>query len=239
PVIAGKSGSVAEDNTFAGQIIGNGDHDPEGLALVVTANKTTTPLGGKVVVNYNGTFTYTPAPNFNGEDTFVIEVCDSNPVPACTSVGFTIQVDAVNDAPLIANEAVTVNINSAMGLNILANDSDPDNSELTVNTMPVVAPMHGTFSIDANGNLEYTPDLNFIGEDKIVLEVCDTGYPLPGICTTDTVTITVVDPHYGEVFIPEGFSPNGDGRNDTFAIGYIGQERKSEERRVGTAGGSR
>src|SRR5439155_1319153 len=50
---------------------------------------------GVVVMSTNGTFTYTPAANYNGPDTFTYQVCDVN--NDCSSATVTITVVSVND----------------------------------------------------------------------------------------------------------------------------------------------
>ena len=107
---------------------------------------------------------------------------------------------------------------------MLSGDYDPDSTRLVVNTTPVTPPAHGTFVIDDAGNFTYTPDKNFTGEDEVVIEICDSGDPLPGLCVTSTLTIVVTDPVAGVIYLPEGFSPNGDHVNDAFVITYTGPD---------------
>jgi uncharacterized repeat protein (TIGR01451 family) len=65
------SGNVLNNN-------GSGaDSDPEGTALTVTATPTVGPTKGTVVLNANGTFTYTPNTNEFGTDTYTYEVKDA------------------------------------------------------------------------------------------------------------------------------------------------------------------
>ena len=54
-------------------VLGN-DHDPDGDPLTVVA--VTQPLGGTVVLNPDGTLTYTPHPGFIGPDTFTYTLSD-------------------------------------------------------------------------------------------------------------------------------------------------------------------
>jgi gliding motility-associated-like protein len=77
--------------------------------------------------------------------------------------------------------------------NLLANgDYDPDGTDLMVMTTPVKIPANGTFSIQSNGDYEYTPAATFGGNDTIVVSLCDNGIPLPSICGNDTIIITVM-----------------------------------------------
>jgi VCBS repeat-containing protein len=72
-----------------------GDNDPEGAAL--TAVKDTDPQNGSVTLNADGSFTYTPDPDFNGDDSFTYHASDGSLSSASATV--SISVTAVNDAP--------------------------------------------------------------------------------------------------------------------------------------------
>ena len=52
------------------------DSDPDGDAL--TYAQTSVPANGSVSFNADGTFTYTPNPDFNGSDSFTYEVTDAD-----------------------------------------------------------------------------------------------------------------------------------------------------------------
>jgi gliding motility-associated-like protein len=177
------------------------------------------------VINTDGSYTYTPSQNFNGRDTVQVQVCDSNPVPACTTTDLIFTISPVNDAPVLLPDMGPGERNEVATGNILVGDIDPDTTQLVVNTTPVSGPSHGTIVIDSEGNYTYTPNQNFVGQDQVTFEVCDGGRPLPGLCATSVLTIVVTDPLAGVIYIPEGFSPNGDGVNQKFTITYTGPEK--------------
>jgi gliding motility-associated-like protein len=224
PSVTTKRSSLNEDFSFDGNVLNAGDNDPEGLPLKVNTLPIDGPLYGSITIRTNGTYTYTPSVNFNGVDTVKVEVCDTNPIPACSIVPLIFTVMPVNDAPVLIPDAVPGDRNKFAAGNILTGDADPDSTQLIVNTTPVSGPLHGTIVIDQDGNYTYTPDLNFVGTDEVTFEVCDSGSPSPGICVTSTLTIAITDPHAGVIFVPEGFSPNDDGTNDRFEILYTGTE---------------
>ncbi|MEK7255087.1 MAG: Ig-like domain-containing protein, partial [Bacteroidota bacterium] len=82
--------------------------------------------------------------------------------------------------------------NSLLAGNILTNDLNPNQNTLTVNTLPVVAPSHGTLSLNPNGTFIFQPDQNFTGTDVLQYLVCDDG--TPAICEMATVTLTILPP---------------------------------------------
>jgi gliding motility-associated-like protein len=103
----------------------------------------------------------------------------------------TITVTAVNDAPVIDNDAVTISYNGSGSGDLTDNgDSDVDGN-LVVNTTPISGPNHGTITINSDGTFVYTPDLNYVGEDTVIVTICDDGTPLPAICVNDTLFVTV------------------------------------------------
>ncbi|MCB0633434.1 MAG: tandem-95 repeat protein, partial [Lewinella sp.] len=66
------------------------DYDPDDIYLIVNTNPVIDPVNGTVVLNNDGTFTYTPDTDFVGEDTFTYEVCD--PGGRCDQAVVTIVV---------------------------------------------------------------------------------------------------------------------------------------------------
>ena len=99
---------------------------------------------GAVTLSTDGSFTYTPDPDFFGTDTFTYHV-EAGGVSSNTAT-VTITVDPANDAPVAtANSYSTAEdvqrVVAAPG--VLGNNTDPDPGDLLTAAV-VVGPAHGT-----------------------------------------------------------------------------------------------
>ncbi len=98
PVASSGSFATAEDTAFSGNLPAATDVDGDALTY---AAGSTAPAHGTVVVNSDGSFTYTPTANFNGSDSFTYAVSDGT---ATVERTMTVTVAPVNDAPVDGNE---------------------------------------------------------------------------------------------------------------------------------------
>src|SRR5205085_1177052 len=74
-------------------------------ALQVVTTSVTNPTHGTVTVAADGTFTYTPAANYNGPDSFTYKATDGTNQSGAATV--TINVTGVNNPPVAANDSLT------------------------------------------------------------------------------------------------------------------------------------
>ena len=86
------------------------DTDIEGDTLTVAL--VTQPANGTVVINGDGTVTYTPNPDFNGTDTFTYRVCDDGTPVACDEGTVTVTVTPQNDAPTARDDTYATDENT-------------------------------------------------------------------------------------------------------------------------------
>ncbi|GKY88985.1 Ig-like domain-containing protein [Sinisalibacter aestuarii] len=165
-----------EDTAVTIDVLGN-DTDPDGDPLTVT--EATSP-DGDVVINPDGTITFTPDENFNGTTEITYTVDDGNGGTDTATV--TVEVTPVNDAPVAEDDTATTDEDTAVTIDVLGNDTDPDGDPLTVTeaTSP-----DGDVVINPDGTITFTPDENFNGTTEITYTVDD------GNGGTDTATVTV------------------------------------------------
>jgi large repetitive protein len=105
PVAVADSYSLDEDTPLsvpAPGVLAN-DTDVDGDAL--TAQLYSAPSHGTLTLNADGSFTYTPAANYNGSDSFQYRAFDGQLYSAPVTVTLTIR--AVNDAPLANPDSYT------------------------------------------------------------------------------------------------------------------------------------
>ena len=157
----------------------------------VTAQLVSNGTNGIVTLAADGSFTYDPADNFNGNDSFTYRTTDGTNESNVATV--TIAVAAETDSPIAGNDAYTtventpLNISAAEGL--LVNDTDPDSTNLIA--VAGTDPANGMVVIQSDGSFVYTPNDGFVGTDTFrYLVQDDTTPPLSGI---GTVTITVTE----------------------------------------------
>lgn len=178
PTAANDSATTNEDTPVIISVLPN-DTDPDGDTLTVT---TVTASHGTVVINANGTITYTPDANYNGTDTIVYSISDGNGGISTAVVSVTI--NAVNDAPVATNDMATTNEDTPVTIGVLGNDTDADGDPLTVTA--ATSP-NGTVVINADGTITFTPNANFNGPATITYTISDG----KGGTSTATVTVTV------------------------------------------------
>ncbi len=188
PVAVDDSYATNEDTALNVAIPGvlANDSDPDGDPI--TAVVGTTTAHGTLTLNANGSFAYTPAPNYNGPDSFTYKARDPFAAESAPAT-VTINVNPVNDAPLAVNDAYTTNEDTLLAIlvgGVLDNDSDLDGDPLSA--IVNVDPAHGSLTLGADGSIAYTPDRNFHGTDTFTYHAND-GAANSNIAT---VTITVV-----------------------------------------------
>jgi len=141
------------------------------------------PANGMLMLNDDGSFTYTPNQDFNGTDSFVYQVDDGNGGIATATA--TITVDPVNDDPIAADDSIMLDEDTSATFDVLENDMDVDGDMLTASV--VTGPANGQLLMNEGGSFTYTPVLNFNGEDSFVYQIDDGN----GGMASATVTLVV------------------------------------------------
>jgi large repetitive protein len=180
PVADDDSDITNEDDSVTINVLNN-DTDPESDNLSV--DSITQGSNGSVV--NNGTdVTYTPDSDYNGTDNFTYTVSDGNGGTDTATV--TVTVDSKNDAPSAENDSDSTNEDTAITIDVLSNDTDPDLDTLSIDS--VAQGSNGT--VTNNGtDIEYTPNADFNGTDSFTYNVSDSNGG------TDTATVNVtIDP---------------------------------------------
>src|SRR5262249_39690655 len=147
-------------------VLGN-DTDADGDPL--TAAVVSGPSHGTVTLNSDGSFTYTPAVHFVGQDSFTYAANDG----VAASLPVTVTISVSNVAPVAYDDSYTVNAGTKTVIppSVLVNDSDDDGDSLTATV--VSGPAHGALTLNSDGSFSYTPDSGFGGTDTFVYQATD------------------------------------------------------------------
>ena len=185
PNLVNATPSVQEDVPLSGNLSPNAS-DVDGNLNPNSFTTTDNPKNGTIIINPNGTFTYTPKPDFSGIDSVHYKVCDASGVCDTATIIFT--VNPVNDPPTLANATASVLEDSAITGTSIQNASDPDNNTDPFGFTLIDFPQNGTITMFTNGTYTYTPFANFNGQDSVHYKVCDT----KGACTSATLIFNVL-----------------------------------------------
>ncbi|WP_345271645.1 Ig-like domain-containing protein, partial [Nibrella viscosa] len=165
---------------------------PASLTNVTAPVLVSQPTNGSVVVNANGTITYTPAFGFAGADQFIYRICDRVNTGLCDTA--LVVVNVGSQAPVANPDVVVVTFNQPVTVNVLANDADRTGTvpaSLTSVTAPAILaqPANGTAVVNANGSISFTPATGFAGSTTLVYQICDRVNT--ALCDTARVTFNV------------------------------------------------
>ena len=181
PVAVDDAYATDEDTplvVIASGVLAN-DSDPDGNTLTVTAD--TGPTNGSLVLNSDGSFTFTPDPDFHGTDSFTYIVDDGNGGTDTATVEITVNsvIDAVIDVKPGNGDAIDpINLSSkgrtpiailaTQTANGDADEFDPNAIDLALMTFKIngesIAPEKMTLEdVDGDGDLDLL--LHFLTAD--------------------------------------------------------------------------
>jgi VCBS repeat-containing protein len=169
PAAVNDSATTDEDTAVTVAVLANdADVDGDSLAALLVSG----PKHGALKLNAGGTFTYTPAANYNGADSFTYKATDGSLGSNVATVSLT--VNPVNDAPGAADDLYATTQGTPLavaGPGVLANDTDVDGDAL--NAQLVSGPANGALTLNADGSFVYTPAAGFSGTDSFTYRAGD------------------------------------------------------------------
>ena len=111
PVCANQGGTTNEDTALNSTVVCS-DADATSLTYSVLSGVT----NGSLIFSPNGSFTYTPTPNYSGPDSFTFKANDGS--AGSNEATYSITVAPVNDAPVANPQSVTTQQNTAVAITL-------------------------------------------------------------------------------------------------------------------------
>jgi VCBS repeat-containing protein len=205
PVAVDDSYSTDEDTPLsvpAPGVLGN-DSDPDN-GDTITAALVSGPshaAANSFTLNADGSFSYTPSSNYNGNDSFTYKAVDSHNAES-NVVTVNITINAVNDPPAIIGGSISRAQNGGSSNSQVATVSDVDNpaGSLTVTVQSAPTGITVTNIVNTNGTI--TADVAAgcsaaTGSNTVVLQVSDGQATTNGNLTvnvTANTTAPVITP---------------------------------------------
>jgi len=156
--------TVLEDTELNGQLPGGADN------LTFFPVEQTQTRDGVIEIRSDGSFTYQPDENFNGDDQFFFASVDEDG----RLVGFgaiDIVVEAVNDAPVA--DPVRIVTDEDVAISGVLSTFDEENADLTFTVVEDDEDHLGVLAIRRSGGYTYTPDQDANGFDSFQFQVSD------------------------------------------------------------------
>ena len=224
PVARADSFSTLEDIPLVVDgpgVVGN-DTDPDGDPL--SAVLVRAPRRGTLALNVDGSFSYTPAADYNGADSFTYKVndgtADSNVVTVAIAITAVTDLLVAVDNSYTRNEDVWFNVGYS---GVLANDRlGDDDGPLTA--VLVSGPTHGELELSPNGNFDYTPAPNFHGIDSFTYQA----HGATMVSNIATVIITIKSVNDLPAAPNETYTTNEDRTLTVAAPGVLGNDTDVE-----------
>ncbi|MDW2022850.1 MULTISPECIES: tandem-95 repeat protein [unclassified Vibrio] len=172
PVPQDQQFSVEEDGTliFTDADLLTGATDIEGDNLTVEG-VSYDGSDGILTDNGNGTYTFAPNENFNGDVNFSFDVSDGTDT---VSANIDVSVTPVDDAPVSGNLAYSVDEDGSIRLSqeqLLSQASDVEGDALTASNLSVDG--NATVTQNDDGSFTITPDADFNGDIDISFDISD------------------------------------------------------------------
>ena len=176
---------IDEDQFIEIDVIAN-DINPQEIMLLEIVNG---PTFGSAFVNSNNTIEFTPILNYSGLSQIYYQIIGY--YGQSSSALVNIWIYAVNDPPTATVDSATTQIGVSVNINVLANDSDPENNidSTSISNTGLLPPTYGSINISPTGIIIYTPNAGFYGVDQFEYSVSDLGFPI--LSDTSMVIITV------------------------------------------------
>lgn len=166
PTAVADTATVARGGSVDIDVLAN-DSDVDGTVL--TLRSITTPMNGSAFIQDKQLVVYSPAAGFGGVDTFSYEVEDADGEVATA----TITVTVANGVPIAVNDSAQTVKDTAVVIDVLANDSDPDGDPLTIVSVSPEVTGFGTVEIQSDNTILYTPNPGWWGGDEFTYTISD------------------------------------------------------------------
>ncbi len=213
PVAVNDVATTGLDTPVVIDVLAN-DSDADGDPLTIAM--TSTPTGGSVVIATDGkSLTFTPDSGFVGATSFTYTIRDGRGGSALATVSVTVSETPGNQPPVAVDDTFSLVQGSPLTtLDVLTNDSDPENDPLTITAVSPAT--NGSVAIATGSqSLTYQPNANFIGVDSFTYTIEDG----QGGTATATVTVAVTGPdNQPPMAVDDGFNILADGPSRTLSV---------------------
>ncbi|MGA9779592.1 MAG: tandem-95 repeat protein [Verrucomicrobiia bacterium] len=189
PVANNDSYTVAENSTLAvgpPGILANDTGGSGSLSAILVSG----PSNGTLALTNNGSFSYTPANNFTGLDSFTYEATDGTSTSGVATVTFTVTATTTANNDIFGMVPGTILNVPAPG--VLTNDTGGGGS---LSALLASAPLHGILNLANSGGFSYQPTNNFFGIDDFTYQATD------GISTSGVAAVAIEVTPLGKLLV--------------------------------------